>query len=258
MTRDYSVPVLDGPGDNDYVRYMRTDELLSLQRRPDEVVHRDELLFQTVHQSTELWLKHACAEVDEAAARIVAGDVEQATRLLARASLGVELITGQLEMLRHLTPWAFQTIRTALGHGSGFESPGWKAVPRASRALWAAFASHLAEREIDLAELYRGSPDTPLYRLAEALIEFDDRIAGWRARHFKVATRIIGHGAIGTKGTPVDTLAQLISRKLFPELWRVRSELTETGPLGSLCPLDDPDPSTERDWLAAPAQCGRR
>ena len=60
MAKDYSVPVLDGAGDNDYARYMRTDALLSLQRRPDEVIHRDELLFQTVHQSTELWLKLAC------------------------------------------------------------------------------------------------------------------------------------------------------------------------------------------------------
>ena len=39
--KDYSVPVLDGAGDNDYARYMCTDALLSLQRRPDEVIHRD-------------------------------------------------------------------------------------------------------------------------------------------------------------------------------------------------------------------------
>ena len=47
------------PGESDYERYLRTDELLSLQKAPDEWVHRDELLFQTVHQSSELWLKHA-------------------------------------------------------------------------------------------------------------------------------------------------------------------------------------------------------
>ena len=36
------------------------------RRAPDEWVHRDELLFQTVHQSSELWLKHAWVEVEEA------------------------------------------------------------------------------------------------------------------------------------------------------------------------------------------------
>jgi tryptophan 2,3-dioxygenase len=235
---DYSVPVLEGAGDTDYARYMKTDVLLSLQRGPDEVIHPDELLFQIVHQSAELWLKHAGFEVQQATAHIRAGELDAACRLLSRASLGIELITGELEMLTHLTPWSFQEIRTVLGHGSGFESPGWRSAREASRALGDAFHALLAERDVDLAELYRGSPDTTLYRLAEALIEWDDRIAVWRARHFKIATRIIGHGSIGTKGTPVDSLGELISRKQFPTLWQVRSELTETGPMG--CPQLDP------------------
>lgn len=230
-TEDYSVPVLEGMGDTDYVRYMRTDELLALQRTPEEVIHRDELLFQTVHQSTELWLKHACFEVEEAAALIHAGQTDAASRLLARASFGIELVTQQLEMLRHLTPWAFQEIRTVLGHGSGFESPGWAAVRRVSLKLSDSFDALIAERQVGLAEVYRGSPDAPLYRLAEAMIEWDDRVGMWRARHFKIATRILGHGSIGTKGTPVDVLARMVARTFFPELWHVRSELTQTGPM---------------------------
>src|SRR5918997_1525221 len=59
-------PVLPGPGASDYERYLRTDELLALQKGPGEWVHRDELLFQTVHQSSELWLKLAVTEVGEA------------------------------------------------------------------------------------------------------------------------------------------------------------------------------------------------
>ena len=74
-------------------RVAGTDALLSLQRRPDEVIHRDELLFQTVHQSTELWLKLACSEVEEAIGQVGAGAVDTAARLLARATLGVEPIT---------------------------------------------------------------------------------------------------------------------------------------------------------------------
>jgi len=227
---------------------MRTDELLGLQRSPDQVVHRDELLFQTVHQATELWLKHACFEAQDASTLIRAGETDNAARLLIRASLAIELITGQLEMLRLLTPWTFQQIRTVLGHGSGFESPGWRSVQRASQSLREAFDTLLTERGVALADLYRGSPDTTLYRLAEALIEWDDRIAVWRARHFKIATRIIGHQVVGTKGTPVDTLSRLISHKYFPELWRVRSELAESGPMGGMCPVASPsaaaDPAT--------------
>ena len=71
---DMSTPVLPGRGASDYERYLRTDELLELQKTADERVHHDELLFQTVHQTSELWLKLAGTEVDEAAAAIERGD----------------------------------------------------------------------------------------------------------------------------------------------------------------------------------------
>jgi len=233
MAKDYSTPVLEGPGDTDYARYMRTDDLLSLQRPADQMVHRDELLFQVVHQSTELWLKLCCHESGEAAERIRAGELAGAERLLGRASFAVELATGQLDMLTRLTPWAFQTIRTVLGHGSGFESPGWAGIGRVAKELNRAFTALLAARRVDLAEVYRGDPDAAVYRLAEALIGWDEQIALWRVRHYKVATRVIGHEVVGTKGTHVDTLTRLIAYKHFPELWQVRTELTRTGPMGA-------------------------
>jgi tryptophan 2,3-dioxygenase len=235
MPKDYA-PILEGEGANDYARYMRTDALLSLQRRPEQMAHRDELLFQTVHQSTELWLKLAGAETAEAIALIGTGDLLAAERLLGRASLAVELVTSQLEMLESLTPWTFQIIRTVLGHGSGFESPGWSALQRRGQELGCAFTDLLREQEADLAAIYRGSPDTPLCRLAEALISWDEHVALWRTRHYKVATRIIGHDVVGTKGTPVDTLTRLIGHKFFPDLWQVRTHLTRTGPMAEAAP----------------------
>ncbi|QBD77051.1 tryptophan 2,3-dioxygenase [Ktedonosporobacter rubrisoli] len=247
MVKDYSVPILNGSGDTDYARYMRTDELLSLQRKPEEIIHRDELLFQVVHQSSELWLKHACFEVEEATRQVQLGALDTAARLLGRASLGIELITGQLEMLRHLAPWDFQTLRTILGHGSGFESPGWHAVQRVSHALSRAFNKLIIQECVDLAELYRGSPDRPLYRLAEAMIDWDERVAIWRVRHYKIATRILGHEVIGTKGLPLEILNSRLSQKFFPELWRIRTVLSETGPMAHLCPLDEPSIPAENE-----------
>ena len=61
---DEFAPILAGPGASDYERYLRTDELLALQKTPDERAHHDELLFQTVHQSSELWLKLAGEEME--------------------------------------------------------------------------------------------------------------------------------------------------------------------------------------------------
>ncbi|WP_433526791.1 tryptophan 2,3-dioxygenase family protein [Nocardia pseudovaccinii] len=229
--KDYSQQILSGEGDNDYARYMRTDRLLNLQRRSDEMVHRDELLFQIVHQSTELWLKLACAELRKAADHIDDADLNSAIALLTRASLAMGLITDQLEMMRHLSPWDFQTIRTVLGHGSGSDSPGWLSVRRDSRTIGKSFRALVQNWGVDLAEVYRAEQQSEIHRLAESLIEWDERVSLWRVRHFKITARLIGHHATGTQGTPVAMLTKLMSHRFFPELWEIRRFLTDTGPM---------------------------
>src|SRR6202035_1812422 len=104
----------------------------------------DELLFQTVHQSTELWLKLATSEVEEAAGLIESGEIDPALRLLRRAVLCLQYITTQLDMLGHMDPWEYQQIRVVLGHGSGFDSPGFRAVSRVTRRIAVAFDQVLA------------------------------------------------------------------------------------------------------------------
>src|SRR5947209_20443346 len=85
-------PILPGRGASDYERYLRTDELLSLQKPPEERVHHDELLFETVHQSSELWLKLATEEVEEAAAALDRDELGAAIRLLRRAVLCLQYV----------------------------------------------------------------------------------------------------------------------------------------------------------------------
>src|SRR5215217_1048172 len=85
VEEDYSQPVLPGGGASDYERYLRTEDLLALQKTPEEMSHRDELLFQTVHQSSELWLKLACFEVETAAQQVREHEIAAALRLLRRA-----------------------------------------------------------------------------------------------------------------------------------------------------------------------------
>ncbi|WP_434740247.1 tryptophan 2,3-dioxygenase family protein [Micromonospora sp. SH-82] len=219
MKRDHAA-VLPGEGATDYARYMRTDELLGLQRRPAEMIHRDELLFQVVHQSTELWLKLAASELTEAVARVRAGRPEEAESLLTRATLGIRLVTDQLEMFGHLSPVDFQAMQPALGNGSGAESPGWRQVQTTGRQLGVAFADLLAERDLDPTRLSRLDPVDGLHRLAEAMREFDERVAHWRVEHFRVALRVGGHAPAGTPGSPATMLAKLVAHRFFPELGR--------------------------------------
>ncbi len=225
---ELKAPVLPGRGGSDYERYLRTDELLALQKTPEERVHHDELLFQTVHQASELWLKLAVSEVDEAAAALERSEPAPAIRLMRRSVLCLQYVTTQLEMLNQMDPWEYQQIRVVLGHGSGFDSPGFRRIPHVTQRLAKAFDRLLEQAGLEPAELYqRGREHEQLYQLAELLTEWDERIWVWRFRHYTIVARALGEQTIGTQGTPVHVLGKLISQRQIPKLWDVRSRLVE-------------------------------
>ncbi len=227
VMNELAKPILEGEGGSDYERYLRTDALLRLQKGADEWVHRDELLFQTVHQSSELWLKLAWNEVEEAGRLVAADDIAAANRLLRRASDCLKLVTSALDMLEHMSPWEYTEVRKVLGHGSGFDSPGFREIRRVAKPLGEAFHAAHERAGLTLVEVYtRGREFEDLYTLAEQLIEFDERVIVWRVRHFKVVQRVIGADVIGTQGTPVEVMGRLIHHSFYPELWDVRNELT--------------------------------
>jgi tryptophan 2,3-dioxygenase len=224
---DYSQPILPGDASSDYERYLATDELLALQKGPDEWVHRDELLFQVTHQSSELWLKLSWNDAEEAARLIEEGDLRGALRLLKRSSLCIRFLISQLEMLEHMSPWEYQEIRRVLGHGSGFDSPGWNELRRVLPRLGQAFHAARRAAGLSLSDVYvNGREHEHLYQLAEALLELDEQAQLWRMRHYQVVARVIGDKVVGTQGTPVELLGRLVTKTSFPELWEVRNELT--------------------------------
>ena len=225
---DLRVPVLPGRGASDYERYLRTDELLSLQKPAEERIHHDELLFQTVHQSAELWLKLGTTEVDDAAALLERDLLAPAIRLMRRAVLCLQYVTAQLEMLNQMSPWEYHQIRVVLGHGSGFDSPGFRRVPVVTQRVGKAFDRLLERAGLSLDELYmHGREHEELYQVAELLTEWDERIWAWRFRHYAIVARALGEDTIGTQGTPVQVLGKLIAQRQIPKLWEVRSRLVE-------------------------------
>ncbi|MEO9877324.1 MAG: tryptophan 2,3-dioxygenase [Anderseniella sp.] len=63
------------------------------------------------------------------------------------------------------------------------------------------------------------------YELAEKLVDFEDYFRRWRFNHVTTVERVIGlkRGTGGTDG--VSYLKRMLEVELFPELWRVRTEL---------------------------------
>jgi len=220
-------PILPGRGETDYERYLRTDELLSLQKRPEQMAHRDELLFQTIHQASELWLKLACFEVDAATAAIDHDETWAAVRLLRRANGALDEVQSNTLMLEHIAPWDYHRMRPSLGHGSGFDSPGFRGTHDRSSLVGAAFHRLLDRRAATLETIYRDSQaHEDLFQIAERLVDWDQRLITWRTTHLKLVERIIGGHVIGTQGTPVEVLGKRLDVRHFDDLWNVRNRLT--------------------------------
>ena len=225
---DLPTPVLPGRGASDYERYLRTDELLSLQKPAEQRNHHDELLFTVVHQTSELWLKLAGTELQEAAVALERDTVGPAIRMLRRAVMCLGYITDALDMLGEMSPWDYHSVRVRLGHGSGFDSPGFRHVGLVTPHLARAFDALLQRRGVGLVDVYRHRAEhEDLCELAELITDWDERLSLWRARHYLAVARALGEDTTGIQGVPVQVLTKLVSQRHVPQLWEARSRLTE-------------------------------
>lgn len=224
---DLRKPILPGTAASDYERYLRTDELLALQKQASELLHKDELTFQVVHQSSELLLKGAAFELDRALAHIAEADFSNAARLIRRANMEIDYPIALLHILETITPYDYHLIRAGLGHGSGLDSPGFLALLHIGPRLGQAFHEQLHHANLSVDDLYRRHEEFfALHDLAERLLDFDERVHIFRFHHLKLAQRIIGGGVVGTMGTPVEVLHQRMEHLFYKELWDVRNQIT--------------------------------
>jgi len=111
-----------------------------------------------------------------------------------------------------------------------------------SPTLWDGFCTALSrngislgldakDNMVELRRLYKSPLEFPvLYELAECLVEYDEKLQLWRQHHVLMVERMIG-GKMGT-GAAVNQgmdgakyLRTTLSKKCFPDLWEVRSEM---------------------------------
>lgn len=226
-TDDLRKPILPGTAPSDYERYLRTDELLTLQKEASQLLHKDELTFQVVHQSSELLLKGAAFELERALTLIGEGDLLNAARLIRRANMEIDYPIQLLHILETITPYDYHIIRAGLGHGSGLDSPGFLALLHIGPRLGQAFYEQLHAANLAVDDIYRRHQEFfALHDVAERLLDFDERVHIFRFHHLKLAQRIIGGGVVGTMGTPVEVLHQRMEHLFYKELWDVRNQIT--------------------------------
>jgi tryptophan 2,3-dioxygenase len=211
----------------DYEKYIRTEELLSLQKAPEALTCHDEMQFQIVHQAHELYMKLIAHELEFVCTSLAAAEAARAVTTLRRIATIQRVLLHSVDLLDTMAPTDYMTIRTGLGRGSGQESPGFRTMLRLPQELvWPAFAAFLERTGVALRQIYE-QPHThhQLFQLCEGLVDYDQLLQTWRQRHLMLVYRIIGTGTPSLKGKHSDLLAHGMKTRFFPALWDVRDEV---------------------------------
>ena len=229
MDRDHFYGEMQGGGTLDYELYLNTRALLACQKPFDQFCNRDELQFQTVHQVEELWMKliaYTLLDVDD---YLDKQHSHRVVTLLGRCHRTLRLMTTQLELLETMSPKEYQQIRLQLGNGSGQESPGFRVLMQMLPNIWRTFERvYLIGRGLSIEAIYDSRYEhDDAYAVAEALMELDELFQKFRWNHILLIHRSIGMGAASLKGRSVDLLQTGAKHRFFPQLWEIRSKMTD-------------------------------
>jgi tryptophan 2,3-dioxygenase len=251
------------PAGMTYADYLKLEQLLGAQQ-PLSSLH-DEMLFIVIHQTKELWMKQMLHELKFAIRLVEEDRFAEAYKAMSRISRIQAVMTLSWDVLSTLTPVDYLKFRDVLGTSSGFQSVQFReiefrlglkepnfvnhyeegseeraALAEALVATSLREASHdaleragfdLSDRSVEAVsaawlQVYRDSERWfDLYELAEKLVDIDDALAGWRHKHVLTVERIIGNktGTGGSAGAPY--LRGTLEKRVFPELWSLRTAL---------------------------------
>ena len=247
-----------------YGDYLQLAGLLDAQVPESSPPAHDELLFITIHQVYELWIKLVLHELNDARDRLLDGETYLPRVRLERCLAIQRILVSQVDVIDTMTPQDFGEFRHRLSPASGFQSVQFREIEflsglkdptylrrfrglseaergrlerrLAEPSLWDAFLAMLgkhgfavtsAEERFD--SLVAISRDREhhgrLWDLAEAMVAHDQAWSLWRARHVLMAERQIGTKA-GTGGSAGGAyLRSRVELRFYPELWELRSRL---------------------------------
>jgi tryptophan 2,3-dioxygenase len=223
-----------------YADYLELARILGAQK-PLSDAH-DELLFIIQHQTSELWMKLAIHEIEAAMRTMTPSEYTSFRDRLGKSSgfqswqyRAIEFLAGNrndamLAPHAHL-PEVVARLEAILekpslydeallllsrrGFDIGAPAGDWRKPHKESVKVMAAWKTVYQEP----------AKHWELYELAEKLVDFEDYFRRWRFNHVTTVERIIGmkRGTGGTAG--VSYLRRMLEVELFPELWKLRTEL---------------------------------
>lgn len=132
-------------GTTPYEDYVQADVLTHLQHPLSD--DPGEMVFLVTTQVMELWFTVIVHEWETAGASLRQDDLPGALAALKRSTYELQSLNASWEPLAHLTPAQFNSYRSALGEGSGFQS-----------AMYRRLEFLLGEKSASMLVPHRGAP----------------------------------------------------------------------------------------------------
>lgn len=114
--------IVAGQKDLTYSKYLKIDELLSLQQPLTEPAEHDEMLFIIIHQVYELWFKQLHHELDVIIKYLDKGVLMRVLSALKRLDAIQKVMIQQVDVLETMACDDFARFRKKLAPASGFQS----------------------------------------------------------------------------------------------------------------------------------------
>lgn len=218
-----------------YAEYLHVRELYDLQTDTNDPVgirHPEELLFRTVHQSCELWLRLGSVEVGRGNAALASGAYALAQRLYTRGIACVDRVIDASAMLESMPVADYHTFRVYLVGASGLQSPGY--VYLRDQVVAAAAVIDAAYDTDALYTVFTTETDMAARAALTAVMDLDAALDRFRARHMDIAIRFLGAGTPGTGGTDgIPFLRRHLGERNVPRLWELSGRIAAASGAGA-------------------------
>jgi tryptophan 2,3-dioxygenase len=111
-----------------YANYLDLEKLLTLQNPRSTPPEHDEVLFNIIHQTYELWFKQLLHEFEKIKRDFSAGDLFGAIHTFKRVRTTMKTLVQQVDILETMTPTSFSSFRDRLETASGFQSVQFREI----------------------------------------------------------------------------------------------------------------------------------
>ena len=109
-----------------YGDYLQLDKILNAQTLVTGT--HDEMLFITIHQAKELWMKLMINELEAALPLVQKGELRPAFKMFARVKRIFDNLIQSWAILNTMTPSDYMRFRDGLGTSSGFQSFQYRSI----------------------------------------------------------------------------------------------------------------------------------